>query len=1190
MIGGNASLSDRQIDLFDPDGVREVLAALLAENAALRDSESYNRTLFLESRMPMLVMDPARNAYIDCNPAAVALYGVAGREDLLATKPFGLSPPVQPGGAESVAAARIHLGAALEHGYARFEWRHLRPDGSQWDALVHLTALICGQEAYLQFALEDITDRKRADERSRASERQLSGILDNLPDAAFVIDGDGRVVAWNKAVEALTGVRAADMIGKGDYEYALAFYGRRRKILVDLLNEPETEVARNYIGVWRDGDVLTGEMDLNVNGRSFYALASACPLRDADGRRAGAVEIIRDMTERKKFEERIRAHERTLVEVIDSLPDATFIVDREGIVTAWNRAAEDLTGAKAADMIGKGDYEYAIPFYGERRPIMIDMVFHPEEEVRQRYTHVRREGDVISGESYICPEGKGKIWIQARAIALRDADGAIIGGIESVHDLSARKKFEDELAAAREAAEQASRVKADFLANMSHEIRTPMNAIIGMSHLALKTDLPAKPRDYVTKINNAATSLLGIINDILDFSKIEAGKLAIESAPFDLDAVMANLQMVVAQKAYDKGLELLFDIAPDVPGGLVGDSLRLGQVLINLIGNAIKFTEKGEVRLSGSLLERVGDRVKLGFTVSDTGIGLTPEQTARLFQSFQQADSSTTRRYGGTGLGLAITKRLVELMGGTIWVKSEPGRGSTFGFTARFGMASVGTRSIPERMRGLKVLVVDDNASAREVLAGMLAPIDAEIDEVASGEAAVAAVLRRDRERPYDVVFMDWRMPGLDGIEAGRRIMTDPSLASPPAIVLVTAFGSDLARQRAEAANLAGFVTKPVTPSALIDELVRIVAPEGIQVSEATVLDQAADLGGLRVLLAEDNDVNQQIAVELLESVGAAVTVADNGRIAVETLRAAPNGFDLVLMDLQMPEMDGFQATALIHGDPALAHLPVIAMTAHAMVEERDHCLAVGMVDHVTKPIDPDALFRTLEKWWKPAAGRKGRGMAERRDRAAPLLVPADLAGLSGVDVAAGLGRIGGNLRLYRSLLDRFCQRQGKAAVTIAAAMAAGDMEAAERDAHSVKGAAGNLGAMVISASAAEVEYHLGCGDAVAAARPLAVLDAGLAALTEAVAAIAAAETAALPAGSAASAAAALSRLRALLADDDGGALEQLLEDRASLEGVLTAEELDALSLRIGDFDYGAALAELKRITGRLGLDSRGAA
>jgi two-component system sensor histidine kinase/response regulator len=619
-----------------------------------------------------------------------------------------------------------------------------------------------------------------------------------------------------------------------------------------------------------------------------------------------------------------------------------------------------------------------------------------------------------------------------------------------VVDVTELKRIQTALSEAKIAAEDATKAKAEFLANMSHEIRTPMNAVIGLAHLCLRTDLTAKQRDYIGKIHNAGTSLLSIINDILDFSKIEAGRLDIENVTFELDSVMNNISTMVAQKIQDKGLELLFHVSSDIPHVLLGDPLRLGQVLINLLGNAVKFTERGEIRLISELLEQTGNKVKLRFSVKDTGVGMTKEQASRLFHAFSQADTSTSRKYGGTGLGLAISKRLVELMGGSIWVVSEPGSGSTFSFSGWFGLSDATARKVvPTRLGSLKVLVVDDNAAAREVLEEHLRAIGAEIELVASGAEAIVAVRRADADRPFDVLLLDWRMPGIDGVETARRIRADGSLKSMPAIVMITAFGREEMRGEAELGGVNGFLIKPVNQSTLINVLTEILAPEHMMAAREAVKATAYDLNGLRVLLAEDNAINQQIAVELLEGVGASVEVADSGREAVEKLLATAGDlpYDAVLMDLQMPEMDGYQATARIRAEPHLADIPIIAMTAHAMAEERDRCLAAGMHAHITKPIDPELLYRTLMQFYRP--DRAVAASAITVDRSPP---PDALFDVAGLDVVDGLRRVTGNVKLYRSLLRQFVEQQADAVSKISASVEQRDFALAEQLMHTLKG------------------------------------------------------------------------------------------------------------------------------------------
>ena len=751
-----------------------------------------------------------------------------------------------------------------------------------------------------------------------------------------------------------------------------------------------------------------------------------------------------------------------------------------------------------------------------------------------------------------------------------------------VVDVTEMKRIQTALSEAKVAAEDATKVKAEFLANMSHEIRTPMNAVIGLAHLCLRTDLSAKQRDYVGKIHNAGTSLLSIINDILDFSKIEAGKLDVENVSFEIDSVMSNISTMVAQKIQDKDLELLFNISREIPPVLLGDPLRLGQVFINLLGNAVKFTETGDICLIGELLERTGNKVKLRFSVKDTGIGMTGEQANRLFQAFSQADTSTSRKYGGTGLGLAISKRLVELMGGSIWVVSEPGQGSTFSFTGWFGLSeAVPRKAVPARLGSLKTLIVDDNASAREVLEELLTALGGEIEQVASGAEAIDAVKRADSDRPFDLVLLDWRMPGLDGVETARRIRADGSLKRLPAIVIVTAFGREEIHTEAEGAGVDGFLVKPVNRSMLFDTLVEIFAPGHRAAAREATAATSHDLTGLRLLLVEDNAINQQIAVELLEGVGASIDVANNGREALDMLSADGGNtrYDLVLMDLQMPKMDGYEATTHIRTTSSLADLPVIAMTAHATAEERERCLAAGMRGHITKPIDPELLYRTLMQFHRPGQAAVTAGPVGRVSHAA------GLAEIAGLDVADGLNRVAGNMRLYRSLLGQFVEQQADTVAAVRASLAREDSDSAERLMHTLKGVSGNLGAKVLSGLAADLERSFRDCNAQSLEAGLTGIAPELAKLVEAIcnflAAGAADAPSRVPISDPAEAAALLRRLKQMLVDDDGAALDYLLETRDRIGSAVSEADLDTLQRAVADFDFPAALGCLTGIAQR---------
>ncbi|NTW77031.1 MAG: response regulator, partial [Syntrophaceae bacterium] len=709
--------------------------------------------------------------------------------------------------------------------------------------------------------------------------------------------------------------------------------------------------------------------------------------------------------------------------------------------------------------------------FPERRDELVRLMNEQGFVEEFEYKAYRKDGSIID--------------VSINAHVVRDEDNNFLFYEGILEDITEKKRM-SELKIAKEAAEAASHAKSDFLANMSHEIRTPMNAIIGFSNLALKADLNTRQRDYISKVHNAGVSLLGIINGILDFSKIEAGKLQIENIEFNVDTVLNNVATVVAQKVQEKNLEFLFNISADVPSHLVGDSLRLAQVLTNLVNNAVKFTEEGDVELKVELVEKDADRVKILFSVRDTGIGMKKEQAMQLFQAFTQADSSTTRKYGGTGLGLSISKSLIELMGGEISVQSEEGKGSTFSFTVWLGLSireKQKRQIIPEELNGLRALVVDDNQSAREIVTGMLAKYPFEITSAASGTEAVATVQAADGNDPFNLILMDMNMPVMDGIEATHIIKEKAGLKNVPAVVMVTAYGREELRDRADKAGVDGFLDKPVCPSMLTDTIIRLFSPSEDGTAKRALPvswpddEREYNLQGAYVLLVEDNNINQQLAVELLESVGVTSDVADNGREAVDMLCKAkvPPSYDMVLMDIQMPELDGYEATRIIRSDARFQALPIIAMTAHAMVKDKQRILAAGMKDHITKPIDPDRMFKTMEKYYskgKEAAGQRRVGIKTGVSQAVILPV------IPGLDTASGLKRAAGNGNLYWNMLKKFMDNYVEVPGNIYSALGEGDRQLAERMAHTVKGVAGNIGAVGVQEAAQELEQSIKMNDA----------------------------------------------------------------------------------------------------------------
>ncbi len=953
------------------------------------------------------------------------------------------------------------------------------------------------------------------------------------------------------------------------------------------------DVAR--INAWVDQMFQSDQRSLEYrirrpDGTYFWVEDRQQVVRDAKGEPIEIVGSWTDVTTRKEAEDESSTARSQLTLLLGAAPSVIYSFAASGDF------APTFISDNIHSLLGYGSDEYLKDADFWRDHVHPDDLTNVEAEQVQLF----EKGQHFAEYRFRKKEGS-YCWLSDEQHLIRDAKGNPLEVVGSWSNIDARKAAEkalqatqEELEKATEAALEASEAKSAFLANMSHEIRTPMNAIIGLSHLALKTELMPRQRDYLIKIKHSGQHLLGIINDILDFSKIEAGKLSVESTDFDLDKVLENVGNLISEKASAKGLELIFDIEATVSPFFKGDPLRLGQILINFCNNAVKFTEQGEVVVKARVLEDSKDSQLILFAVRDTGIGLTQEQIGRLFQAFQQADVSTTRKYGGTGLGLAISKRLAELMGGSIEVTSEPGKGSTFSFTARLGKAAMMPRRrlLQSDLRGRRVLSIDDNPQARSVLAGMLANLSFIVDEAPSGQEGIELVLQAvKRGEPYDIVFIDWQMPGLDGIETGKRIIALPELDTAPHLVMVTAYGREDVLKQAEESGFENVLIKPVTSSILFDTAIvalgaEVERGEFPQAGPSFDIDQAR---GARVLLVEDNEINQEVAIGQLEDAELFVDLAENGAEAVRMVRE--NDYDAVLMDMQMPVMDGIEATRVIRSDPRFNTLPIIAMTANALVSDREMCLEAGMNDHIAKPIDPDQLFGVLLRWIKRPDG-DGAAITERAAAAKPsgTAAGADGAGpleIDGIDVKSALKRTGGNRKRYETLLRRFAQQQAGAVEAIRRALSMGDAATAERTAHSLKGAAGTLGAMALSEAAAKAESAVKAGQGIdnALTGLSGVLAAAVVAIRTGLPEDVQANGGGAPSGDPATVVEALTRLKQLLESDDGEAADFIIDARPDLSGVLTGTEIEALSELVGDFNFEAALKCLAGIADRLSLN-----
>jgi two-component system, sensor histidine kinase and response regulator len=1029
---------------------RSVAGHLRAEEA-LRQAEEKYRSIF-ENVMEGIFQTTADGQYLSANPMLARIYGHDTSEDLIAAvSDIGHQIYVQPGRREEFIRLIQQNGIV-----SKFESQVYRKDGSViW---ISENARVVrdgrGKVLYYEGTVEDITERKRAEQALRDSEVLYHSLVEALPQNIFRKDTAGRFTFGNTKFCAELGRSLEEIIGKTDFD----FFPR--------------ELAEKYqhddqLVMTTGAPLETVEEHRTPDRGKIYVQVVKTPLHDALGNFLGVQGMFWEVTERKKIEEAL-AYERDLLRaLLDNIPDNIYFKDTQSRFLKVGRAlAKKFNIQDPEAAVGKTDFEFFTAEHAQA-------AYEDEQFI------------ILTGQPIIGRMEKetwhdGRVtWGLTTKMPFRDKDGKIIGTFGVTKDVSQLKETEQELAKARDVALESARLKSEFLANMSHEIRTPMNGIIGMTGLLMDTKLNTEQRDFAETIRSSADALLTIINDILDFSKIEAGKLSIEIINFDLRDVVESTVELLAERAEAKGIELASWVLDDVPRHLRGDPGRLRQVLTNLLGNALKFTERGEVLVRVTKEAETETHATIRCAVSDTGIGIPYEAQKKLFQAFTQADGSLTRRYGGTGLGLAISKQLVELMGGRIGMESTPDKGSTFWFALQLEKQPPGTTYFFKRPRwnleNLRVLIVDDNATNRQILRHQAGSWKMRADAVATGAEALE-LLRRAAATgdPFHLVVLDLQMPEMDGLTLAQAIRADSRIQKTH-LVMLTSLGLRLDAEAWRSAGIDAYLVKPVKESRLFECLATVMAeaatPAGTERApqDANAAGpRALDPKHVRILMAEDNVVNQKIGLRQLKKLGYSADAVANGVEAVDAVKRIP--YDVVLMDCHMPELDGYEATRLIRqlemekNDPQRTPVYIIALTANALEGDRDRCLSAGMNDYLSKPVklpELQAVLQEAASFVRPVAAR--RRTETRTDDDEPAIDRTVLAGLRQLQEP-------GEPDSAVELIDLFLRDTPVKIESIRNAIARSDAPALQEPAHALKGSASNLGAHRLAQICAKLE------------------------------------------------------------------------------------------------------------------------